>query len=236
MGEKIVFPGERFDASKGYLHYARSFLDTMIREGTDRYGPVQSPMFASLLDMETHRNPEDTPANVPGQRFGDRTIRGGNLFHDVMLLRAADYLTDLTGETKYRRAATEYLQFFVTHCRQPTGLFAWGEHAHWDFYREAPGHTTHEFLGGVPAAFWQRLWDVVPGAVRGEADGLLNHVVNLESFAFDRHADIRRPLPTPRPGRMGYLDFPRHGGFYIHLWTFMHSRPATRNTWPGRRR
>jgi hypothetical protein len=196
----------------------------MIREGTDRYGPVESPMFTSLLDMETHRNPEDTPANVPGQRFGDRTIRGGNLFHDVMLVRAADYLTDLTGETKYRQATTAYLQFFVTHCRQPTGLFPWGEHAHWDFYREAPGDTTHEFLGGVPAAFWQRLWDLDPGAVRGAADGLLNHVVNLESFAFDRHADIRRSLPTPRPGRMGYLDFPRHGGFYIHLWTFVHAK------------
>jgi hypothetical protein len=224
MGERIVYPGEQFDPSKGYLHYARSFLDTMIREGTDRYGPVQSPMFTSLLDMETHRNPEDTPPNVPGQRFGDRTIHGGNLFHDVMLLRAADYLTDLTGEAKYRQAATEYLQFFVTHCRQPTGLFPWGEHAHWDFYREAPGDTTHEFLGGVPAAFWQRLWDLNPEAVRGAADGLLNHVVNLESFAFDRHADIRRPLPTPRPARMGYLDFPRHGGFYIHLWTFAHAK------------
>ncbi len=224
MGEKIVFPGERFDPAKGYLHYSRSFLDTMIREGTDRYGPVRSPMFASLLDMESHRNPEDTPANVPGQRFGDRTVRGGNLFHDVMLLRAADCLTELTGEAKYRRAVTDYLKFFLTNCRQPTGLFPWGEHAHWDFYREAPGHATHEFLGGVPAAFWERLWELNPEAVRGEADGLLNHVVNLETFAFDRHADIRRPLPTPRPARLGYLDFPRHGGFYVHLWTFLYAK------------
>ena len=224
MGERIVYPGEPFDPAKGYVYYARSFLDTMIREGTDRYGPVHSPMFASLLDMNTHRNPEDTPPNVPGQRYGDRTVRGANLFHDVMLLRAADCLTDLTGEAEYRQAATDYLRFFVTHCRQPTGLFPWGEHAHWDFYREAPGDATHEFLGGVPVAFWQRLWDLNPDAVRGEADGLMNHVVNLETFAFDRHADILRPLPTPRPARMGGLDFPRHGGFYIHLWTFTHSK------------
>jgi len=224
MGERIVCPGERFDPSKGYLHYARLFLDTMIREGTDRYGPVQSPMFTSLLDMETHRNPEDTPPNVPGQRFGDRTTHGGNLFHDVMLLQAADYVSELTGEAKYRQATTDYLQFFVTHCRQPTGLFPWGEHAHWDFYREAPGNSTHEFLGGVPFAFWQRMWDLSPESVRGEADGLMNHVVNLETFAFDRHADISRPLPTPRPARMGGLDFPRHGGFYIHLWTFAHTK------------
>ena len=224
MGEKIVFPGEPFDPAKGYLYYARSFLDTMIREGTDRYGPVHSPMFASLLDMGTHRNPDDVPGNVPGQRLGDRAIRGGNLFHDVMLLRAADRLAELTGETKYRQAATDYLKFFVEHCLQPTGLFPWGEHAHWDFYREAPGHTVHEFLGGVPAPFWQRLWELRPEAVRGEADGLLNHVVNLESFAFNRHADIRAALPDPRPRNAAYLDFPRHGGFYVQLWTFLHAR------------
>jgi hypothetical protein len=224
MGEKIIFPGERFDPAKGYLHYARSFLDTMIREGTDRYGPVPSPMFASLLDMETHRNPEDIPDNIPGQRLGDRAVRGGNLFHDVMLLRAADYVTELTGETKYRQAATDYLKFFVDHCPQQTGLFPWGEHAHWDFYREAPGHTIHENLGGIPVAFWDRLWELSPKAVRGEADGMLNHVVDLESFAFNRHADIHRPLSTPRPAARGYLDFPRHGGFYLHLWTLLYGK------------
>lgn len=224
MGEKIVFPGERFAPGKGYLHYARSFLDAMIREGTDRYGPVHSPMFASLLDMETHRNPEDIPGNIPGQRLGDRAVRGGNLFQDVMLLRGADYVTELSGDSKYRQAATDYMKFFLAHCPQQTGLFPWGEHAHWDFYREAPGHAIHECLGGVPAAFWERLWTLSPQAVRGHAEGMLNHVVDLESFAFNRHADIHRPLPTPRPAARGYLDFPRHGGFYLHLWTFLHGK------------
>ena len=95
--------------------------------------------------METHRNPEDTPASIPGQRHGDRSIRGGNLFHDVMLLRAADCISDLTGQAKYRDAATAYLKFYFEHCRQPTGLFPWGEHAYWDFFAErraTPGTST----------------------------------------------------------------------------------------------
>ncbi|MGQ9575717.1 MAG: hypothetical protein ACUVUC_10400 [Thermoguttaceae bacterium] len=54
--------------------------------------------------------------------------------------------------------------------------------------------------------------------------GLLNHVVNLETFDFDRHADIRRVLPVPRPAGMGFLDFPRHGGFFVHLWTFVFAK------------
>ena len=226
LGEFLEFPGTPFDPAKGYLHYARAVLDTMINEGADRYGPVHSPMFASLLDMETHRIPDDTPANVPGQRTGDRAMHGGNLMHDVMLLRACDLLTSLTGEEKYRRAATAYLAFFLENCPQPTGLFPWGEHAHWDFFREAPGHTVHEYLGGVPVAFWERLWALNPGALRHHADGLINHVVNLETFDFNRHADIRKPLPTPRPTGMGFLDFPRHAGFLIHTWTFAYAKTS----------
>lgn len=151
MGQPVVFPGTKFDPEKGFLYYARTFLDTMIREGTDRYGEERSPMFASILDMESHALPADPPANIPGQRFGDRSVHGGNLFHDVMLLRAADYLGLLTGESNYRQAATDYLRFFLHHCpAKRTGLFAWGEHAYWDFAKERPGHLTHEFLGGLP--------------------------------------------------------------------------------------
>ncbi len=224
MGERIVYPAEPYDPAKGYLHYVRACLDTLISEGTDRYGAVRSPMFASLLDMETHRIPDDTPPPIPGQRTGDRAVRGGNLFHDVMMLRACDLVTKLTGDAKYHQTATAYLTFFLENCPQPTGLFPWGEHAHWDFFAEAPGHHVHEFLGGVPTAFWDRMWTLHPDALRGEADGVLNHVVDLETFDFDRHADIGKPLPIPRPRGMGFLDFPRHGGFYVHLWTTMHAK------------
>jgi hypothetical protein len=79
-------------------------------------------------------------------------------------------------------------------------------------------------LGGVPAGFWDRVWTLNPDALRGEADGLVNHVVNLDTFDFDRHADIRNPLPVPRPRGLGFLDFPRHAGFYINVWTMAYAR------------
>ncbi|MBM3835125.1 MAG: hypothetical protein FJ403_18000 [Verrucomicrobia bacterium] len=129
LGEKYVAPGTTLDPKKGYLFYVRTFLDTMIRDRTDRYGSVHSPMFASLLDMESRRIPEDIPANIEGQRYSDRSLRGGNLMHDIMLLRAADLTAQLSGEEKYRRAVDDYLRFFLEHCPQPTGLFPWGEHA-----------------------------------------------------------------------------------------------------------
>jgi len=226
LGEKYVAPGVKFDEAKGYLHYVRAFLDTMIAEGTDRYGKFHSPMFASLLDMETHRIPDDIPANIEGQRYSDRSLRGGNLMHDIMLLRACEWASELCGDSKYRNAATDYLKFFLSNCPQPTGLFPWGEHAYWDFFQEKPGHPTHEFLGGIPAAFWDSVWSLGPEAIRREADGLLNHVGDLESFHFDRHADLFKALPSPRPKNLGGMDFPRHGGFYISLWAFAYSKTS----------
>ena len=56
----------------------------------------------------------------------------------------------------------------------------------------------------------------------------MNHVVDLETFAFNRHADIRKPLDTPRPVIRDYLDFPRHGGFYIHLWTTVYRKTGAK--------
>jgi hypothetical protein len=224
LGEKYVPPGTTFDAAKGNLQYAREFIETMIREGTDRYGKVSSPMFASILDMETHRLPEDIPANIEGQRYGDRSLRGGNLHHDVMLLQACDLLSEMTGEEKYRRAKHDYLQFFLKNCPQAPGLFPWGEHAYWDFFDEKPGADIHEFLGGIPDAFWESLWKLDSEKVKREADGLINHVTDLENFHFDRHAELNKALPTPRARGGGGLDFPRHAGFYIHVWGFVFAK------------
>jgi hypothetical protein len=225
FGKVLIFPRTTFDPSLGYLHYATTFADTMISSGTDRYGTIKSPMFASIIDMETHRNPLETPENSPGQRFGDRSIHGGNLFQDVMLLQALDNMSKLTGNQKYQQEVTDYLTFFLKNCPHPnTGLFPWGEHAYWNFYEEQHNYDTHEFLGGVPYTFWERMWKINPKAVLGESDGLINHITDFETFHFDRHADIVHPMPVPRPAKYGGMDFNRHAGFYIHLWTFAFSK------------
>lgn len=225
FGKVFDFPRTKFDASKGYLYYAKIFADTMIASGTDRYGSVHSPMFASLIDLESHRNPEDIPGNSIGQRYEDRSLRGGNLLQDVMLLQAMDNISRITGDAKYKQAVADYLTFFLKNCPHPnTGLFPWGEHAYWNFYEEKHTYDTHEFLGGVPNSFWERMWQINPDAVRKEADGLINHIKNLDNFDFDRHADITKPMPVPRPERYGGMNFARHAGFYIGLWTFAYAK------------
>ena len=225
FGKVLHFPRTKFNPANGYLHYAKQFADTMITAGTDKYGSVKSPMFTSLIDLDSHRNPEDVPGNSIGQRYEDRSLRGGNLFHDVMLLQALDNISALTGNMKYQKAVTDYLDFFLKNCPDPnTGLFPWGEHAYWNFYEEKNTYDTHEFLGGVPNSFWERIWKLNNKALTAEADGLINHIKNLDNYDFNRHADLKKPMPIPRPEKYENMDFPRHAGFYIGLWTFVHSK------------
>ncbi len=225
LGMNREQPRTVFDPAKGFLHYAQRFVETMMTDGTDLYGDVRSPMFASILLLNTHRNPGHRLPRLEGQRDPDRAPFGGNLFHDVMLIEAMHLLGRITGRRDVPEAADAYLEWFLANCpSRQTGLFPWGEHAHWDFTSEAPGHNTHEYLGGIPFAFWERLWRLNPAAVKGEADGLINHIVDLNTFAWSRHAHITNPLPTPRPAGLNVADFPRHGGFYIALWTFVHAK------------
>lgn len=218
-------PQAPYDPELGYLHYARSFMDTMLEHGTDIYGETHSPMFVSILLVETRLHPGALLPTIEGQRNGDRAPFGGNLQHDLPLLMAMEHMSAITGDDKYRAAADAYLRHFLDHCAHtPTGLWPWGEHAHCDFRTNTPGHTTHEHLGAMPLEMWETAWEMNPQAVVGEADGCLNHVVNLDTFEYNRHADIMRPLPDPRPEGLSFLDFPRHGGFYLQTWAFAYSK------------
>ncbi len=225
LGLRKPEPTTAYDPKKAYLGYVRSFADTMIAHGTDRYGKERSPLFVSLLETATRKHPNSVLPSIPGQRIGDRAFYGSNLQHDMMLLQTCEYLSRLTSEATYRDAARKYVQFFLDRCAAtPTGLWPWGEHAHWDVYKEATGHYLHEYLGAAPLEFWEQAWTLNPRALRGEADGLINHVKDLQTFAFCRHADINQVLPDPRPQGLKPLDFPRHGGMYLQVWAFAYSK------------
>ncbi len=218
----------QYDPEIGYLGYVQRFMNTLLEAGTDRYGEVHSPMWVSVLSCRDLEHPGCQLPTIEGQRQGDRAMMGGNLQHDLMLLMACEPLSELTGDARYERAAEDYLRFFLDNATDtPTGLWPWGEHAHWDFYGECVGHTIHEHLGAAPLRFWEWAWRLNPDAVLREADGLINHVYDLDTFGYSRHADVTKPLPEPRKME-GYLDFPRHGGFYIQEWAFAFSKTGER--------
>lgn len=225
LGQVPSYPRTPFDPARGELGYVRSFADTLLEHGVDRYGPAPSPLFVSLLMLDDKAHPQSVIPSIPGQRIGDRAFFGSNLQHDVPLLCALPELSRLTGEPRYARAAEDYLRYFATHCTEtPTGLWPWGEHGHWDVFKDQPGHYLHEYLGAPPLALLDQLWQARPEAVLGEARGLLNHVRNFEDYTFCRHADFLKPLTDPRQADRKGLDFARHGGMFVRWWAYAYGR------------
>lgn len=218
---------ESFNPEKGYLGYAISFLETIMEKGADRYGPVHSPMFLSIVDVRTDQHPASGTLPVPSQRQQDRAHMGGNLQFDIPLLKAMEAATRITEDNRYKDAAHDYLDFFLEHCTDtPTGLWPWGEHAYWNFYRHAPGAnsaTGHEYNDDPDDEFWQLAWQMNQKAVIGQANGLLNHILDLNSFIYDRHGPIFDQRPVPRPDGLSGSAYVRQGGYFIRLWAFVYA-------------
>lgn len=225
LGELPSFPRAKYDPRRGYGYYVRSFLDTLLQKGTDVYGPTKSPMLVSLLLLDGKQHPQSVIPSMPGQRIGDRALFGGNLQHDLPLLLAMQGFSRQARQPRYDAAARAYLQFFLTNCtKTATGLWPWGEHGHWNFFTETYGHTYHEYLGAPPAEFLEAAWALNPQAVRGEADGMLNHVRDFATYQFCRHAEIDKPLTDPRQADRKGLDFPRHGAMFARQWAYVYGK------------
>jgi hypothetical protein len=149
-----------------HLKIARDFADCMIKYGRDRYGKVQSPLFANSLTRE--REPTITPyplfaepnrtadyMTTPFRMFNFNactnyppglgaegphkvTVYGCDPYEDRELYEMLFDLTRITGNPVYREEAEKALQWWFRNTQGPAGLFPWGEHLGWDFQYDCP--------------------------------------------------------------------------------------------------
>ncbi|MDP6113383.1 MAG: hypothetical protein QGF00_25830 [Planctomycetota bacterium] len=168
---------------------AIDFADCMIRYGRERYGKVHGPLFANSLTrsaqprilaqplfaepkrvskgLETafRRFDFNIVLNYPGglEPEGPHkvTVHGCDPYEDRDLYVLLFDLTRITGDPKYKAAATEALVWWFRHTRGPAGLFPWGEHLGWDLEYECPtyfdGPSKHLY-----AACYHEVKDEVP--------------------------------------------------------------------------
>lgn len=223
-----------------YRQAVRLFLDTMIEKGTDRYGPEHSPLFASMLDLDTMALPEvrlpadyftkddlpealghGIPAPPVGIRPTDRSPLGNNLEHDIMLLKTLYAFSRVTGEPRYARHADAVLQFWLSRCQSPaSGLMYSGEHASWNFLSESGYGDIYEVYRRFP--FWDQLYAIDPARALRFADALwLHQIGNRRVGDYSRHARIS--IHGPSTGAA----YPRHAGFYI--WAYANAYAQTRD-------
>ncbi len=199
----------------------QSCLDNVIRHGTDRYGKVKTPMLMSIVDVRTNTSPQ-TPELLDGQiraegRPQRRNPGGSNLWTDQPLLRTLYAFSKITDDSRYAKAADDYVRYAFEHARKPNGMMAWGSHIFYDAYNDrrggdGNGDGPHEIL--VHFAEWERMWRVTPERVRQEIEGIWRyHIVDPKTGEHNRHDDRQRGC-----------DFAFSGGEFACAFAFLYTK------------
>ncbi len=208
-------------SSGDYAGLVKQCLDNLIAQGRDRYGDIQTPMFMSVIDPSSGASPRE-PAVLDGMvrsegRLHRRNPGGADLWDDQPLLRALYAAGEFYGDSRYTRAADDYIRIYFQRAVRPNGLLSWGTHVYYDAFKDRPGGDQdgagpHEIL--VLCPLWDRMWNVTPEGVRKEIEGLWDwHVVDKTTGVHNRHDD-----------RQIGCDFAFSGGEFIYAFAFLFSR------------
>lgn len=212
--------GEPSATKKPWGEYVARCLDTLVEHGTDKYGPEKTPLMMAVLDVHSLESPENpdplgSMVRLEG-RIHRRGERGSNLWYDQPLITTMYEVSQRTGESRYAKAADNYIGYYLKHCHKPNGMLVWGTHIHWDCYREraagdGDGAGPHEIL--IHRAMWEEMYRLDPEMVRREIDLIWeNHIHDKKTGNHNRHDD----------GKVGF-DFPFASGTFIQAFAFMHS-------------
>jgi hypothetical protein len=189
--------------------------------GTDRYGPVQSDMFVSILNVNTLTCPQ-TPAWLDTTLYYEdrparRAMAGANFWYDQETIRAMYRLSSMTGDAHYAAGADRAINaFFDNAIRSDTGMPLWGSHQFYNVFTDRPdgdggAATYHEIL--LYDAQWSKLYDQRPTETRAVADLIWSRHINPATGQFNRHDT-------------GYVgcDFAFSGGSFISAFASIYNK------------
>ncbi len=223
MDYSIVLLGSQVRAEdvekRSYLSYVTECVDLLMEHGTDRYGPIHAPILVSIVDVRTRNcpeKPEPLDQKWRVQRPNRRNLASANMLMDQPLLKMMFYLSDVTGEDKYEKFATTYMDYYMKNLVDENGMFWWGWHRWYQVFGEIRGkpdfhpHEIHQ----IHSIGWERLWKVNRRAVRNEIEAIWErHVVDKKIGAVNRHDGAKSPS-----------DFGMAAAAYIQAFCFMYSK------------
>lgn len=224
---------------KTYLSYVAQCLDLLMEHGTDRYGPVHTPILASILDLRSFESPEKPEPFMEYYRVNRRERRnlgGANMLMDQPTLKAMYLLGDITGADRYRRFADAYIDYYTSNIVDENGLFWWGWHRSYNIFTDEMvlcDGGYHE-IHGVHDIDWQHLWQVNPEATRRCIEAIWKwHVIDKSTGMMDRHDSSNESdtdMGIVNAGWMrgmlfsGYCDMAMACGTHLHAFAFLFSK------------
>ena len=215
-----------------YLQAVQAYADTMLEKGRDRWGEVQTPLFAVTLNRSNYELFGADKGEVH-QVLGIPVLYGAKMWGasanppvNVGLYRVLYGLTDVTGEAKYAQAADEAMRYFWTHCQDPySGLMYWGEEMAWHLTKDMSctyidGWRLHE---PFPYPFFEHCYSLgqpVQTALFRYANGLWAYTfIDHEKALWNRHYHIDE---WPK-GARGGTEYPRLVGQFCYNWALAYA-------------
>jgi pectate lyase len=188
--------------STKYLNAVRTFADNVLKYGRDTYGPKHTPLFVDGLNIRTYEpvkwiNPDNSKWII------------SNFASQQILLRTLDGLSKITGDSKYRKAAEEAIQFVFENLRTPNGLFYWGDMMAYDAQNDAiypRSGSLHSFKSIYP--YYELMWKVDPNVTKDFIECLwAAHVKDWSNLDVDRGVGLNG-LNVPKNWHQEYVGGP----------------------------
>ncbi len=202
-----------------YFTTAQTCMDTLIKHGTDTCGSLKTPLFASILDVNSLNCPEHPLELDESWRVIRRERRnpaGANLLVDQPLIKSLDVMSQLSGKPVYCQAAQRYVDYYLKNLVDPKGLIWWGWHRHYDIYKDImTGHEAnwHEIHANVSIQ-WDILWQINPTVVKKEIEAVWEwHVIDKNIGEINRHDDKQHGC-----------DFTLSAGSIIEAFAFLYTK------------
>ncbi|MBN1457855.1 MAG: ankyrin repeat domain-containing protein [Sedimentisphaerales bacterium] len=191
-------PNAPIEDSK-YLQAVREFADNVLKYGRDTYGPKHTPLFVDGLNVYTHEPVKWISPNR--DVFSATEIEEwvlSNFGSQQTLLRTLNGLSAVTGDPKYREAATQAIKYAFDNLRTPSGMFYWGHKAAYDVRGDKVYSygKQHEIKLHYP--YYELMWQVDPTATKELIDATWSaHVLDWSNLDINRIASFTEHLEEP---------------------------------------
>lgn len=184
----------------------KTYLDNVLANGRDTYKDKKggaTPLFLNGINSD---NGEPLIwLNGDGEKF-----LLSNFASQQNLMRTLVGMTNLSGATKYKKAAVDATKYMFKNYSSQNGLLYWGGHAFIDL---ATGEThfpfketlSHELKQAYP--YYQLLAEVNPEGFESFLTGMWNgHITDWKKLEFNRHATFTKEVGKVWENPI--LDFP----------------------------
>lgn len=174
--------GKEQSQQSKYLEAVQTFADNVLTHGIDSYGDMHSPLLADGINVKTKE-----PVRW---EFENHSWIISNFASQQNLMRVFVGLSEITGDSTYRKAAGKAVQYMYDHQSAENGLLYWGGHKFVDLETMEPHFEgrPHELKNNYP--FYEFMWEVDSTATRRMLRAMWNaHILDWNKLDLNRHGE-----------------------------------------------